>query len=380
MRTSRVVPKPIGWATCYPFRIMRSISFVALFLIALLQGMGQTADNSKPSLPKDPREVFAAAAPFYDFSDPALKPWHLKATYQLYDEKGNPTEQGTWEYWWASPKVHRSSWTRSDATRTEWWTADGALYRKESGSPLRFFERNLESILLHPLPARSFLDSRMLKLDSKMIAEGQKNLACASATLQMEYDGKPQLPNSNATERYCFDLSTMALRTTYSGLIGTEYDHVVKIQGRYLARQVAILDAAGKQSLFSVSVETIEWIDSSDAMLSAPADAVLVRAATSQTTPSRTGGDVMDAILVTKTAPVYPAIEKMAHEQGIVVLAAVIGADGRVHDLEVLASPSPLLADSAVDDVKHWESKPYLLNGVAVEVETFVTVIFSLEK
>jgi hypothetical protein len=64
---------------------MRTLSFIALFLIALLQGMGQTADSSKSSLPKDPREVFAAAAPFYDFSDPDLKPWYLKATYQLYD-------------------------------------------------------------------------------------------------------------------------------------------------------------------------------------------------------------------------------------------------------------------------------------------------------
>jgi hypothetical protein len=364
---------------------MRTLSFLALFLIALPQGMGQTADNSKPSLPKDPREVFAAAAPLYDFTDPALKPWHLKATYQLYDEKGGATEQGAWEYWWASPKVHRSSWTRADATRTEWRTADGALYRKESGGPLRFFERNLESILLHPLPARSFLDSGMLKLDSKLISEGQKNLACASATFESEYDGKQQLPSSNTTERYCFDLSTMALRTTYSGLIAAEFDHVVKIQGRYLARQVAISDAAGKQSLFSVSVETIEWIDSSDAMLSPLTDAVLVRAMDRRSSPDWTGRSDAKGFSVNTTVFFKPLIAKQEKGQkenvpDTVLVASVVGTDGRVRVLDVLASPSPLRSQSAVNALNGWQLKPCLLHGVAVEVETVINVVFVFDQ
>jgi protein TonB len=70
----------------------------------------------------------------------------------------------------------------------------------------------------------------------------------------------------------------------------------------------------------------------------------------------------------------------MAHEQGVVVLGALIGTDGRIHDLDVLVSPSPMLAESAVDCVKKWEYKPYLLNGVPVEVETIVNVIYSLGR
>jgi len=76
--------------------------------------------------------------------------------------------------------------------------------------------------------------------------------------------------------------------------------------------------------------------------------------------------------------PVYPLIAKMNREQGVVVLAAVIGPDGKVHDLEVLASPSSMLSQSALDAVKTWEYKPYLLNGQPVEVETIVNVTYSL--
>jgi hypothetical protein len=54
----------------------------------------QSASNTNQELPKDPRAMLAAAAPFYDFNDPALKPWHLKGTYQLYDENGKPRGAG----------------------------------------------------------------------------------------------------------------------------------------------------------------------------------------------------------------------------------------------------------------------------------------------
>jgi len=73
-------------------------------------------------------------------------------------------------------------------------------------------------------------------------------------------------------------------------------------------------------------------------------------------------------------------VAKSMHQQGTVVLGAVIGTDGRIHDLEVLASPSPLLSDSAKDAVKRWVYKPYLLDGAAVEVETTVNVIYSLSQ
>src|ERR1039458_3366375 len=130
---------------------MRLFYLFVLSLVVVMPGFGQTNGSAAPGLPKDPRAIFAAAAPFYDFTSPELKPWHLKATYQLYDEKGKPSEQGTFEYWWASPTVYRSTWTRPSATRTVWYTADGNYAQKESGERLSIYEARLSSDYLSPL-------------------------------------------------------------------------------------------------------------------------------------------------------------------------------------------------------------------------------------
>jgi TonB family protein len=333
---------------------MHPASISALSLAFLAPLFGQTAADLKPGLSKDPRTVLDAAMPFYNFSSPDLKPWHLKATYQFYDQKGNPSEHGTWEYWWASPKVHRSSWVRAGAENSEWSTADEAVYRKQIGGPLRYFERTINETLLSPLPGRGPLDSGRMKLDLKMLPAGKPEFACVFATLQWMVDGKLQAPSSEMASEYCFEPATMALRIAYSNELTKQYSQIVKTQGHYLARQVVI--AVGKQTLFSASVNTIESCNPTDAAFSPSADATLQPKAP----PAQSDNDsaVTVGFLVKKTQPVYPLSSKMAHEQGVVVLAAVIGTDGKIHDLEVLASPSSMLAQSAMDAVKTWSIGP----------------------
>jgi protein TonB len=74
---------------------------------------------------------------------------------------------------------------------------------------------------------------------------------------------------------------------------------------------------------------------------------------------------------------VYPKIALAARITGVVQLKAIIGKDGNIRELQALSGP-PLLVPSAIDAVKQWHYKPYLLNGEAVEVETSVTVTFQL--
>jgi len=75
--------------------------------------------------------------------------------------------------------------------------------------------------------------------------------------------------------------------------------------------------------------------------------------------------------------PVYPAVAKQAHISGTVVLHCMIGKDGSVQALEYISGP-PLLMKSAMDAVRQWTYKPTLLNGEPVEVDTTVSVIFTL--
>lgn len=86
---------------------------------------------------------------------------------------------------------------------------------------------------------------------------------------------------------------------------------------------------------------------------------------------------MMQGYLVRRVEPIYPALAKAARIQGPVHLQATISKQGMIENLQVL-SGHPMLAGAAVDAVRQWRYRPYLLNGEAVEVETEVTVNFVL--
>jgi protein TonB len=91
----------------------------------------------------------------------------------------------------------------------------------------------------------------------------------------------------------------------------------------------------------------------------------------------RISSGVATGMLVLQVRPQYPRLAMQAHVQGTVVLQAVIGKDGTVHDLRVI-SGHPLLAPAAIEAVKQWRYRPYLLNNEPVEVDTQVNVNFTL--
>ncbi len=76
--------------------------------------------------------------------------------------------------------------------------------------------------------------------------------------------------------------------------------------------------------------------------------------------------------------PMYPPVAKEQGIQGSVILGIVVGTDGRVKDVRVIAG-HPLLAPAAVDAVKTWLYKPYYVNDKPTEMETTVTVSFKLQ-
>jgi protein TonB len=86
---------------------------------------------------------------------------------------------------------------------------------------------------------------------------------------------------------------------------------------------------------------------------------------------------VTQGLLVKKVEPQYPPIARQARVQGTVVLRAVISKDGTIQHLQA-ESGSPLLVSSAINAVKQWKYKPYILNGKPVEVDTTITVNFRL--
>jgi TonB family protein len=93
----------------------------------------------------------------------------------------------------------------------------------------------------------------------------------------------------------------------------------------------------------------------------------------------RIGGNVQAAKILTKVQPIYPARAKAAGVQGSVLLHAVVSKEGKPLSLQVLNSQiDPDLARAAVEAVSQWRYQPTLLNGEPVEIDTTITVNFTL--
>jgi len=96
-----------------------------------------------------------------------------------------------------------------------------------------------------------------------------------------------------------------------------------------------------------------------------------------QPTTMKISGGVLEGMLISKTPPAYPTIARTAGIAGTVMLAASISKEGTIENLRVV-SGHPMLTQAAMNAVKTWRYRPYLLNGQPVEVETTINVVFAM--
>jgi len=87
--------------------------------------------------------------------------------------------------------------------------------------------------------------------------------------------------------------------------------------------------------------------------------------------------DVIAASIISKVKPVYPAKARAANLHGDVVLHATIDAEGKISNIQVLSGEESL-AQAATEAVKQWRYKPILWEGQPTEVDTMITISFSL--
>jgi TonB family protein len=93
--------------------------------------------------------------------------------------------------------------------------------------------------------------------------------------------------------------------------------------------------------------------------------------------PVRVSGGIAAGSKIGGENPKYPADARKAHVEGTVALRAIIGKTGAITNLQVISGPEEL-RQSAMDAVRTWQYKPYLLNGEPTAVETTINVNYSL--
>ena len=88
---------------------------------------------------------------------------------------------------------------------------------------------------------------------------------------------------------------------------------------------------------------------------------------------------VMAGNILSRVNPTYPKEARAAGVIVSVVLHAIIGKDGSIENLSVISGPDELRA-SAIDAVRQWTYRPYVLNGEAVDVDTTITVNYQIAR
>jgi TonB family protein len=141
-------------------------------------------------------------------------------------------------------------------------------------------------------------------------------------------------------------------------------------------------DSLSQESMNAASAAVRQYDEHLALTFNASGEVANVRiAAPGATAPAtiKVGGNVQQANVLTKVAPVYPPAARAAGVQGTVILNTIISKEGYVREIR-LTSGDPALAQAAVDAVKQWTYKPTMLNGNPVEVETQVQVNFTLAE
>jgi len=352
----------------------------ALGLLTLLQHARplQAQDAAATALPTDPKELMLRAARANGLTGEGMEPWHLKASFQVFDKKGNSPDQGTLEEFWAGPAKYKRIFTSATFSQTEYGTEKGIL---RSGSR-EALPTNLALIyrdLIAPFPSENLLSPQpAVPLEKRDV--GNMHLLCLSV---------PDLSSGDnwiVKANFCMDANLPFVRISqYPASVaqnspGTSqflHSNVVRFQGRYIAKDIQAFepinpDSAPKLTLV-IHVESIEKLASIDeSAFTPPADALPAP------TVVAVDESVSRTFVLDHHKPVYPPIAVAARVSGTVVLKARIGSDGQVIKLGVLSGPAMLQAAS-LDAVKRWSFRPYLLDNQPVEVDTSITLTYRLD-
>ncbi len=341
-------------------------TLVPALLLVLTTIAGAPMPSHASSSADDLFERLKATAATTSLDTGDLKPWHLKLDVAFYDAAGKPAEHGTVEEWWVSPKLNRVTYTTPSFSATELHTAEGAFRTRAVDSEPILLDEMLRQVV-HPMPTEVEIFGTLPELRKEKF--GPVPLECIM--LKQPMKEIVQVPLS-LFPTYCLNPGQNVLRAQMEfGSPTYTRNRIGTFQGRSIATQVSASTAtlpSGEANVVALSTMAETAMD----LAPAPDMEAIGRDAAS------VPGTVQAGNVLKKVPPGYPAPAKARRSSGTVILKAIIGRDGKIRNLHIVSTPDPDLAIAAILAVRQWLYKPYLLNGLPVEVSTTVTVNFKI--
>lgn len=316
-------------------------------------------------MPSDPKELVLLAAKSNGLLGDEIQPWHLKASFKILDKKGAVEKQGIVEEFWSGTQKARLTYTVAGESQTTYWTAEG-ISRSGTLSEIPSSASEIQGEIVDPLPDPAFLQNQTFELLQRASGGGQ--LDCVLPKVAKV----PHMLTLQSGVSYCFSASVPILRVSVSqsGKMQVLHNKIVRFQGRYLPEDLEI--AESDKLIAGAHIDIIELLQSNDPALFVPPPE-----AKPLPQISTISSGAAQILLLKSVAPHYPVPAKEWRIQGTVSIQIVIQKDGTVSDVKVIDGPAEL-QNAAVEAVKQWTYRPYVMNGQPVEVITTVKVTFTL--
>jgi TonB family protein len=323
-----------------------------------------TVPAAASTMPTDPAELMKLAAEVNGLDSDKLAPWHLKATFQLYDFKGKPTEKGTYEEFWVSSKKYKIIYTSPSFNQTEWATEDGRSFLpvgSRDSSNLRFLIR---SRLLNPV---KFVGKGTLTSHLETLGNVQMN--CVSVTPRQSK--KPSVDYS-PPGTYCFSQGEPILRTVNAEATMSVSNRIIRYQNHYLPKSLQVTNF--KRPYLDLQIESLDSLDSIDQRdFTPPADAEK-----EENRPMQVSAQMTLGHLVSSVDPEYPTEARALRLEGVAVARVTVGKDGLVLNPYISSTSDAMFVRPTLEAVKKYKFSPFLLNGAPVEVEIAIEVKYRI--
>jgi TonB family protein len=334
---------------------------------AWLTANGQVSAPPSRSLPKNPLDFLKAAAQVNGLETDEIGPWHLKATFTLFDALGNPTDHGSYEVLWVNH--HQGKGSVESAGFSQVWISHGRKDVTVSGS------RGLWPDLLSKMsvgfihPVHEIEDHRLQFAFEKPGAENQ-SVQCVSSVLS---DAGSALENAMSNSTLCFDAAEPVLLVRIDAFgIKTVRENIFRFHGRYVARDLTV-NRSGRVYLKAhlESLEELNPIDQTEfvpplkAFEQLPFILLYKKAADAR------------LLQIRKVEPDYPVGALATRVSGVVNVKTTIDVGGHVSDAIALDGP-PLLQEAALNAVRQYLFKPVSENNYRCVIETVFPVEFKL--
>ena len=340
--------------------------FIPIFYCAFIAAIvTASAYCQNTPLPSDPKDLMRLAAQSNSIGGADMRPWHLKFHFQINDEKGHSTDQGTFEEYWASAHKSKIIYTSPEFTQSQYETESGILFSGDRDPSLGILGQIVKQFI-NPMALDEHFEQATVmheKRDvnkSKLLCITQKTRITQPMTY--EYIGP----------WYCLDPGSAALRAelTNNGDLEFTRENPVKLQEHFVPS--AVSSVRGKTILYTATLDTAETLSTvNEADFAAPSTAL---------PPPRIvslSPEVALSFILSQPKPVYPPIAVAARVSGTVVLGITIGTHGRVLGIRIVSGPA-MLQQAAMESVKNWTFKHFTDKGEPVQVETQVAVPFRL--